>query len=301
MRFNGANVLITGGASGIGRIMGRMALERGSARLIIWDINESNIELVKNELSGIGQVSGLCVDVSDSDIIEKAYRSTVNTYGPVDILIQCAGIVTSNATFDSLTPRDIERTMMINAVAPMNVAHVMLADMIKRDKGHICNIASAAGMLSMPKMSVYSASKWSVIGWSDSVRIELAKMKSKVRFTTVAPYFINTGMFDGVSSKIFPILDPENTARKIIRAIERNKDFRGIPFGFHFIRFWQAVLPVALFDYVFGTIFGIYHTMDHFTGRKNDNRKHIEGANSADSALTASVLQNGDNAERKVS
>ena len=134
MKFNDANVVITGGASGIGRIMGRMALERGAARLIIWDINESNIELVKNELSGIGQVSGLCVDVSDSDIIENAYRSTVNMYGPVDILIQCAGIVTSNATFDRLTPRDIERTMMINAVAPMNVAHVMLADMIKRDK-----------------------------------------------------------------------------------------------------------------------------------------------------------------------
>ena len=47
-----------------------------------------------------------------------------------------------------------------------------------------------------------------------------------------------------------------------------NRDFRGIPFGFHFIRFWQAVLPVCLFDFVFGTIFGIYHTMDHFTGRK---------------------------------
>jgi hypothetical protein len=75
-------------------------------------------------------------------------------------------------------------------------------------------------------------------------------------------------MFDGVSSKIFPILDPENTARKIVRSIEKNKDFRGIPFGFHFIRFWQAVLPVCLFDFVFGTIFGIYHTMDHFTGRK---------------------------------
>ena len=52
MKFNDANVVITGGASGIGRIMGRMALERGAARLIIWDINESNIELVKNELSG---------------------------------------------------------------------------------------------------------------------------------------------------------------------------------------------------------------------------------------------------------
>ena len=278
-----------------------MALERGAARLIIWDINESNIELVKNELSGKGQVSGYRVDVSARENIEQAYADTVKDCGPIDVLIQCAGIVTSNATFNKLNTRDIERTMMINAVAPMNVAHIMLPDMIKRNHGHICNIASAAGMLSMPKMSVYSASKWSVIGWSDSVRIELAKMKSKVRFTTVAPYFINTGMFDGVSSKIFPILDPENTARKIIRAIERNRDFRGIPFGFHFIRFWQAVLPVCLFDFVFGTIFGIYHTMDHFTGRKNDNRKHIEGTNTADSACTTRVLQDGNNAERKVS
>ena len=301
MKFNDANVVITGGASGIGRLMGRMALERGARKLIIWDINAQNIETVKSELAAKGSVYGYRVDVSDKTSIQEAYSATVKECGPVDILIQCAGIVTSNATFDKLTTPDIERTMAINAVAPMNVAHMVLPDMIARDHGHICNIASAAGMLSMPKMSVYSASKWSVIGWSDSVRIELAKMKSKVRFTTVAPYFINTGMFDGVTSKIFPILDPENTARKIIRAIERNKDFRGIPFGFHFIRFWQAVLPVALFDYVFGTIFGIYHTMDHFTGRKNDNRKHIEGANSADSALSASVLQNGDNAERKVS
>ena len=268
MKFNDANVVITGGASGIGRLMGRMALERGARKLIIWDINEKNIELVKSELAAKGSVCGYRVDVSDKTSIQEAYSATVKECGPVDILIQCAGIVTSNATFDKLTTPDIERTMAINAVAPMNVAHMVLPDMIARDHGHICNIASAAGMLSMPKMSVYAASKWSVIGWSDSVRIELHDMKSKVRFTTVAPYFINTGMFDGVSSPIFPILDPENTARKIIRAIERNKDFRGIPFGFHFIRFWQAVLPVCLFDFVFGTIFGIYHTMDHFTGRR---------------------------------
>ena len=202
-------MLITGGASGIGRLMGRMALEKGAARLIIWDINEKNIEIVKNELSTKGKVCGYRVDVSDKAIIEEAYATTIKECGTVDILIQCAGIVTSNATFDKLTTPDIERTMMINAIAPMNVAHVMLPDMIKRDKGHVCNIASAAGMLSMPKMSIYAASKWSVIGWSDSVRIELHDMKSKVRFTTVAPYFINTGMFDGVSSPIFPYLTPK--------------------------------------------------------------------------------------------
>lgn len=268
MKIKGTNVLITGGASGIGRIMGRMVLEKGASRLIIWDINEKNIELVKNELSSLGQVSGYRMDVSDKQVIEDAYAATVKECGQVDIVIQCAGIVTSNATFDKLTTADIERTMVINAIAPMNVAHVILPDMIARNSGHICNIASAAGMLSMPKMSVYAASKWSVIGWSDSVRIELHDMKSKVRFTTVAPYFINTGMFDGVASKIFPILDPENTSAKIVRAIEKNKNFRGIPFSFHFIRLMEGLLPSCLFDFIFGTVFGIYHTMDHFTGRK---------------------------------
>ena len=70
MKIKDANVLITGGASGIGRIMGRMALERGAARLIIWDINAQNIELVKAELSSFGNVSGFRVDVSDKTLIE---------------------------------------------------------------------------------------------------------------------------------------------------------------------------------------------------------------------------------------
>ena len=115
--------------------------------------------------------------------------------------------------------------------------------MIARDKGHICTIASAAGMLSNPKMSIYAASKWAVIGWSDSVRIELQNMKKNVHITTVAPYYINTGMFDGVSSKIFPILDPEKTAAKIVKAIEKNVDFKGIPWSFHFIRLMEGLLP----------------------------------------------------------
>ena len=268
MNFKDQIVLITGGASGIGKIMGRMALSKGAACLVIWDINPSNIENAKKELSQYGPVSGDKVDVSDKECIAQAYDKLKKEKGQVDILIQCAGIITSNRTFDQNSVDEIERTMKINAIAPMLVAHEMIGDMITRDHGHICTIASAGGMLSNPKMSIYAASKWAVIGWSDSVRIELHRMKSKVRMTTVAPYYINTGMFNGVQSKIFPILDPEKTSAKIIRAIEKDKDFRGIPFGFHFIRFWQGVLPTCIFDWFFGDVFGIYHTMDNFTGRR---------------------------------
>ena len=268
MKFENANVLITGGASGIGKIMGRMALEKGASCLIIWDINPQTIATAVSELGKIGKVKGYIVDVSRNELVVEGYNKVVSECGEVDILINSAGIVTSNKTFDKQTADEIVRTININTIAPMFVTRAMLPGMIARNRGHVCNIASAGGMLSNPKMSVYAASKWGAIGWSDSVRIELQDMKSDVHFTTVAPYYINTGMFDGVKSRIIPILKPEYVCKRIIRAIERNKSFRGIPFGFHFIRFWQFILPTRVFDWLFGEVMGIYHTMDNFTGRK---------------------------------
>lgn len=261
-------VLITGGASGIGRIMGRMSLEKGARQLVIWDINEQNIATTEAEFSKLGKVKGYRVDVSDAATVEAAYAQTRKECGEVDILINCAGIVTGNKTFEQQSVSDIERTMNINAKAPMLVALQVLGGMLERDHGHICNIASAAGMISNPKMSVYAASKWAVIGWSDSLRIELHQRRSKVRVTTVAPYFINTGMFDGVKSSFFSILEPEKTSRKILRAIERNTDFRGLPWSYHFFRLCQGLLPVSWFDTIVGNWLGIYSAMDNFTGRK---------------------------------
>ena len=267
MQIKSANVLITGGASGIGKIMGRMALEKGAKALIIWDVNQEALETTMAELSSHGRVYIYKVDITNSELVAQTYQQIKQEVGVIDILINCAGIVRGNKTFDQQTVQDIRLTFEVNTIAPMVIAQQILPDMIARNRGHICNIASAGGMLSNPKMSVYGASKWAVIGWSESMRIELQQQKSNVHVTTVAPYFISTGMFTGVRS-IFPILKPEPTAKKILRAIERNTIFAGIPFGYHFIRFWQAILPLRVFDWLFGTVFGIYRTMDHFTGRK---------------------------------
>jgi short-subunit dehydrogenase len=118
-------------------------------------------------------------------------------------------------------------------------------------------------------MSVYVGSKWSVIGWSDSLRIELKQMKKNIGVTTVMPYYINTGMFDGVRSKI-PILKPEAVALKIIKAIEKNKKMLTIPgYIYRLTRFGQAIMPINTFDWFTGSVMGIYKTMEHFTGRKS--------------------------------
>lgn len=272
MEIKGNSVLITGGASGIGRIMGMMALKKGARCVIVWDINEKNIRETIDGHNKIGSAKGYIVDVSSSEKVLEAYAKTKAECGNIDIVINCAGIVTSNRTFENLTDNDIVKTININTIAPMLVAKAVLPDMIARNAGHICTIASAAGMISNPNMSVYAASKWGVIGWSDSLRIELHRKKSRVRVTTVAPYYISTGMFDGVKSRIFPILKPESVSRKILKAIERNTDFKGIPWSFHFIRLCQALLPTSWFDFIFGEIFGIYHTMDNFTGRRQETK-----------------------------
>lgn len=277
--FKDKKVLITGGASGIGKLMGGMALDKGVAALVIWDIDQESIESVVRELGQkskaqgrAGRVYGMRVDVSNQPMVADRYEQTKREVGEIDILINSAGIITSNKTFDQCTPDEINRTMMVNALAPMYVAQQVLPDMVARDSGHICNIGSAGGMISNPRMSIYAASKWATIGWSDSVRLELREMRSRVRVTTIAPYYITTGMFDGVRSKIFPLLRPENVASRILRTIERDTAFKmfmpWIPCPHHFIRLLQGILPIRVFDWLVGRVLGIYHTMDHFTGRK---------------------------------
>lgn len=268
MKIKDTVVVITGGASGIGKIMARICLEKGAKAVAIWDINQENLDSTAKELSALGEVKGYRVDVTNFETVKETYAKTVADLGPIDILVNNAGVVTTNKTFDENTQRDIDLTIKVNTIGPMYVALAMMPDMVKRDRGHILNITSAAGLLANPRMSVYAASKWAAMGWSDSMWIELKEKKSKVRVTTFAPYFINTGMFDGVKSWFFPILEPEKAARKALRAVEKNTRFKGYPFAFRFARFMQGLMPMRMTDWVFGELFGIYHAMDHFKGRK---------------------------------
>ena len=268
MKIQGNTVLITGGCSGIGKIMGRMCLEKGASRLIVWDINEMAIDATVKELSALGKVSGYKADISSPESVDAAFRAT----GEVDILINCAGIVTNNRTFAEQTDADIIRTIDINTKGAMFVTLRYIKGMKARGKGHICNITSSAGMLALPKMALYAASKWGAIGWSDSVRIELQREKSPVHVTTIAPYFINTGMFAGIRS-FFKIQKPETVARKALHAVEHDRGYKGIPFTQHFIRLMQGIFPVRLFDFIFGDVRGLYTVMDHFTGRQAPTSK----------------------------
>lgn len=264
--FSGKTVLITGGASGIGRIMTRLFLER-NAVVVIWDINETKIEEVLLEHNHKKELHAFSVDVSDMTQIKETVLKTKKAVDHVDILINNAGIIVGKL-FEEHSIKDIQKTIDVNTTAPMLITQEFLGDMILHNQGQICNIASSAGIVANPKMSVYAASKWAVVGWSDSLRLEMKQLKRDIHITTILPYYISTGMFDGVQSRL-PILKPEVAAATIVRAIEKRRKLLTIPgYLYHLTRISQGLLSINLFDWAADNIFGIYKTMNHFNGHQ---------------------------------
>ncbi len=271
--IEGKNILITGGAMGLGKIFARKALEEGG-QVILWDINRRALQETQKELARLGKVSIYTVDLANPGDIFKVAQKTIKNIKQIHILINNAGIVTGHL-FQDHSPEEIAATMAVNALAPMYVARAFLDNMLQFQHGHIVNLASAAGLIPNPRMSVYAASKWSVVGWSESLRIEMeSQPQAGIKVTTVQPSYINTGMFAGVKAPLLtPILDPEKAVAAIWEGIKHEKIIIRLPFMVQLIPLLRGILTTRLFDLIAGKIFGVYHTMETFTGRRKELTK----------------------------
>lgn len=260
-------VLITGGAAGIGKLMGKKCLDLGASKLVIWDINPSFLSQTTEEFRSAGhEIFPYELDVSHTTSIIETAEKVKTDAGTVDIVINNAGVIVGKE-FKDHSHQDIEVTMKINTNALMHVTLEFLPGMMAKGDGHIVNIASAAGLLANPKMSVYVASKWAVCGWSESLRIEMEKIKSGIGVTTVNPSYIDTGMFAGVKTNfLLPILKPEKVANRIVKAIEKNKVFVRMPFLINFLPVIRGLLPPRIFDWFVGHVLGVYESMAGFAG-----------------------------------
>lgn len=269
-RLKDKTALITGGASGIGKLMAEMLVKKEASNLIVFDIDKAALTKLEEELSGTAcLLLFIAVDLTKEDQLKEALKKVSAENLKIDILINNAGVVTGRS-FSEHKPADIDRNMRLNSIAPMKLTLELLPGMIQRKNGHIINISSAASMLSNPGMSVYCASKWAMTGWSDSLRIEMERERAGIKVLTVMPYYIDTGMFRGVRSPIIPIFKPEKIARKIIKAIEKDKIILRTPGIIYTLPFLKGILPKRLLDVVVGRIFGVYSSMDKFKGRIND-------------------------------
>jgi len=261
-------VLITGGASGIGKLMGEACLNKGATSLIVWDINQQALDdFIQQNHQFESSIHPFKVDVSDATQIQQYAQHILESIGPVDILINNAGIVVGKP-FHEHSDKDVSNTLNINVQGVLETTRCFLPTMIQQNEGHIVNIASAVSLMANPNMSVYAASKWAVFGWSESLRLELKEMESSVRVTAVMPSYIDTGMFEGAKAPLFtPMLKPNHIVDAIIQGIGKNKIYVRKPFMVKLVPFVKGILPRPIFDWMAGNILGVYKSMDQFKGR----------------------------------
>ncbi|MDN5558274.1 MAG: SDR family oxidoreductase [Ruaniaceae bacterium] len=261
--LRGQTLLVTGGGSGLGRLMALGAATRG-ARVIIWDLNADAAASVRDEiLAQGGRALSDAVDVSDKNAVAAAALGA----GSVDVLVNNAGVVTGRNLMDA-SDEQIERTFAVNVLPLYWVTRAFLGGMIERGRGTVVTVASAAGLVGVAKQTDYSASKWAAIGFAESLRAEMAKEHTGVTSLVVCPYYIATGMFEGVQTKfplLLPIMKPEPVVEKFLNAIEAGREQLIMP---PFVRVMPIVrmLPPKAFDAVIN-FFGINSGMDHFVGR----------------------------------
>ena len=266
--FNNKKVLITGSASGIGRLMALRIAARGG-RLILWDLDEAHLAAVAGEIVAAGgQAAAYACNLAERASIEAAAARTLVEHGAVDVLINNAGIVDGKRLLE-VTDEEVERTFAVNTLAHFRTVRAFLPGMKERGAGHIVTIASASGIAAVPRLADYSASKAAAIAFDESLRLEFAHDGVPVKTTVVCPFYIATGMFEGVRTRfplLLPIMQPEAVAARIVRAIERDEARVILPW---FVRcaFPLRLLPTAWFDALM-SFFGITKSMDDFTGRK---------------------------------
>ncbi len=260
--------LVTGGASGIGLLVSRSLAAKG-ARVVLWDLNREALDRAVKQAAEEGlRVEGMVCDVSDRRAVYEAAAKVREKWGGVDVLVNNAGIV-SGSTFLETSDEKIEKTMSINVLSNFWTLKAFLPAMIESDRGHVVTVSSAAGIIGVTGLADYSASKFAVFGLHEAIRMELRKRKSRVSTSVVCPFFIDTGMFDGVRTRfplLLPILKPEYVAKRVVRAIERGSRRVILP-RFVYSAYLLRLFPVALFDAV-SDFFGISAAMDHFKGRR---------------------------------
>lgn len=265
--LTGKRVLITGAASGIGKSLAQRFAAEG-ADLILVDLNDTLLQQTAAEISAKGRaVRAYPADVTDVPGI-ATLRERVNAEGgPIDVLVNNAGLVFGGPFLELPLEKHLV-TYKVNTMGPVAFTHVFLPDLIARPDAHVVNVASASGYIGLPYGSTYASSKWAVIGFTESLELELRMLgHAHVHVTVVCPSYVSTGLFDGAKPPLFTrMLTPERLADKVTRAVLRNKRAVLAPWLVKVTPPLKGILPAGAFNLISGTL-GATSSMTKWKGR----------------------------------
>jgi short-subunit dehydrogenase len=238
-------VLVTGASSGIGRALA-VELGRRGARVGLTARRGAELLKVAEEVERAGgQAMTLPADVRNAEEMKVVAARVRERWGGVDILIANAGMSTTTfgAQLDAAEATDV---ISINVVGVVNSVAAVLPDMLARGRGHLVAISSLASYRGMPRSGAYSASKAAVSTFFESMRVDLRR--SGIDVTVIHPGFIRTPMTANRKKKLPFLLEPDDAACRILRAVERRARTYAFPWQLAGLVRMLKHLPNAIYD-----------------------------------------------------
>jgi NADP-dependent 3-hydroxy acid dehydrogenase YdfG len=238
--IRGRVVAITGGARGIG-LATATALTRKGARVAIGDLDLEIAQQAAERLGG-GAVA-FDLDVTDRDSFTNFIDSAEAAIGPLDVLVNNAGIMPAGPFLDE-SDETAMRQMDINVHGVILGMKIVLPRMVERNRGHVVNVASQAGKGGFPGIATYCGTKHAVIGISEAVRGELSE--TPIEFTVVMPAFVNTELIAGAEQpRGVKVAEPEDVANAIVEALETPRFDVHVPKSVGRIGYVMNLMPRA--------------------------------------------------------
>ena len=237
-------VLITGASSGIGRALALELGKRG-ARLALTARRGDELLKVAEEVGRTGgEVLALPADVRDPEAMKAVAERVRERWGRIDVLVANAGMSSTTAA-TKLNAGEVGDVITVNVIGVVNSVAAVLPAMLERGAGQLVAISSLASYRGMPKSGAYSASKAAVSTFFESLRVDLRR--SNIDVTTIHPGFIRTPMTAGRKKKLPFLLEPEDAACRIVRAIERRARTYAFP--------WQLASLVRVIRHLPGAVY----------------------------------------------
>lgn len=244
--LKGETVLITGGASGVGRLLA-IKLAAVGCRVVICDLNDSGSEeTVKLIKDCNGEAHFYHCDVANRQQVYRMARRIKDELGSVSILINNAGIVNGKRLLDC-PDHLIEKTFQVNVLSHFWTCKAFLPDMIANNHGHIVTIASVLGYTGINALSDYTSSKSALITFHEALYLELKKDGcTGIKTTLICPFHIKTNMFNGIDLRYFPSLEVDYAVEEIIASIRSNEETVVIPRYFNLLLAFKSILPISV-------------------------------------------------------
>jgi 3-oxoacyl-[acyl-carrier protein] reductase len=235
MNIRGKVALVTGASRGIGRAIALELARQGMQRLLLVARDREKLAEVASEIEVMGvEVVVLAIDLTQTIEVNIALAQAWRTYGPIHLLVNCAGVAYQSSFLQSKLPQ-VQAELSLNLLGTYNMTHLLARRMASQKEGTIVNVSSLMGKVAAPTMATYSATKFALLGFTQALRRELAE--HNIQVVALMPSLTDTDMVrDFELFRWVRAIAPEQVARSL--SIGLQKDAEEILVG------WQSYLAI---------------------------------------------------------